>query len=408
MVARMDVRIEELPPPILVEQQDDFEDLLDVLEEEDEIAVDTEADSFYSFRDKVCLLQITARGQDWLVDPLGDLDMSELGPILADPQKTKVFHDAEYDVLILGREFGFQFAGLYDTRVAAAVLGSTAPGLASVLSDRFGVKLDKSQQRSNWAKRPLTPKQIAYARLDTRFLLPLMHEQKEELDRLGRRMIVDTECRRLEALEPPPTEAHPNDFVKIKGARALDPKGISALKELYAVRQKLAERYDLPPFRVLGNKPMLEVARLRPRNEAELLRIEGITPKVLGRLGNRVQRALDRAARKGPIQRLPMSPKRAGMGQLDEIQSELHDRLKTLRKEASERLGIESAYLLNRHLLLKLAEERPADAESLRGIEGFERWQFEEFGHQILITVERFERDVKAGTVPSAPSRRRR
>ena len=206
MVSPMDARIEELPPPILVEQQDDFEDLLDVLDEEDEIAVDTEADSFYSFRDKVCLMQITARGQDWLVDPLGDLDLAELGPILADPKKTKVFHDAEYDVLILGREFGFRFAGLYDTRVAAAVLGSSAPGLASVLSDRFGVQLDKSQQRSNWANRPLSPKQIAYARLDTRFLLPLMHEQKAELERQGRSMIVETECRRLEALEPPPLE----------------------------------------------------------------------------------------------------------------------------------------------------------------------------------------------------------
>ncbi|MEM8710133.1 MAG: ribonuclease D, partial [Planctomycetota bacterium] len=199
----MDAKIEALPPPTLVENQDDFEELLDILEEEDEIAVDTEADSFYSFRDKVCLIQVTARDRDWLVDPLGGLDLSDLGSILSDPRKTKVFHDAEYDVLILGREYGFQFAGLYDTRVAAAVLGSDAPGLASVLSHRFGVQLDKSQQRSNWAKRPLTAKQIAYARLDTRFLLPLMHEQKEELERQGRRMIVDTECRRLEALEPP-------------------------------------------------------------------------------------------------------------------------------------------------------------------------------------------------------------
>lgn len=404
----MDVRIEELPPPILVEKQGAFEDLLDVLEAEDEIAVDTEADSFYSFRDKVCLVQVTARGQDWLVDPLGDVDISGLGPILSDPSKTKVFHDAEYDVLILGREFGFRFAGLFDTRVAAAVLGNAAPGLASVLEGSFGVQLDKSQQRSNWAKRPLTPKQIAYARLDTRFLLPLMHEQKEELDRIDRRMIVETECRRLEALEPPPVESHPNDFVKIKGARALDPKGASALRELYAVRQKLAERFDLPPFRILGNKPLLDVARIRPRNEGELLRIEGITPKVLDRLGNRVGRALERAARKGPIGRLPISPKRAGASHLDEIQAELHDRLKTLRKEASERLGIESAYILNRHLLLKLAEERPGSDAALRGIEGIEPWQLKEFGADILSTVERFERDVAAGRVPAPTTRRRR
>ena len=213
----MDVRVEELPPPVLVENQSGLDQLMEALDGEKEIAVDTEADSFYSYRDKVCLFQVTAGGEDWLVDPFAELDLEGFGKILADPEVRKVFHDAEYDVLILKREFEFDFAGLFDTRVAAAVLGSTSPGLASVLSSRFGVELDKSQQRSNWSQRPLSPKQIAYARLDTRFLLPLMREQEDELEKRGRRMILETECRRLEALEPPPTGPHPDDFVRIKG-----------------------------------------------------------------------------------------------------------------------------------------------------------------------------------------------
>lgn len=402
----MDVRVEELPPPVLVEDQDALEGLLDALEGESVIAVDTEADSFYSYRDKVCLFQVTAAGEDWLVDPLADLDLSGFGEVLADPDITKIFHDAEYDVLILKREFGFDFAGLFDTRVAAAVLGSTSPGLASVLSSRFGVELDKSQQRSNWSRRPLSPKQIAYARLDTRFLLPLMEEQRDELDRRDRRMIVETECRRLEALEPPPAGPHADDFVRIKGARALDPRGASALRELYAMREKLAERYDLPPFRILGNKTMLDIARRRPRNEKELLRVEGVTPKVLGRSGDRIRRALERAERRGPIDRLPSPPRRDGV-HLDEIEGELHERLKRVRKDASEAEGIESAYLINRHVLTALAKERPTSFASLEGLDLLEDWQLDRFGDPILDTVVAFERDVARGVVPTRRRSRR-
>ncbi len=404
----MNVRIDALPPPVLVEDQEAFEDLLDILDEQDEIAVDTEADSFYSFRDKVCLLQITAAEVDYLVDPLADIDISGLGDILAEPEITKVFHDAEYDILILGREFGFEFAGLFDTRVAAAVLGSEAPGLAAVLSSHFGVQLDKSQQRSNWAQRPLSPKQIAYARLDTRFLLPLMHEQLDKLEERDRRMIVDTECRRLEALDAPPAEAHPNDYARIKGARALDPKGISALRELYGVRDKLAEKFDLPPFRILGNKTMLEIAGRRPKSEKELLRIEGVTPKVLGRIGDRVRRALDRAERKGPVDRLPSAPRRDDSHRLDELGAELHDRLKRMRKDCSEREGIESAYLLNRHLLLRIAEERPRSEADLDRLSGLEPWQRELFGTRILKVVATFDQDARAGRIPARRRSHRR
>lgn len=404
----MDVRIEDLPPPTLVETQRDLEALLDVASADSEIAVDTEADSFYSYTDKVCLFQVTAGGKDWLVDPLAKLDLSGLGSILENPAIVKVFHDAEYDVLILRRQYGFSFAGLFDTRVAAAVLGSKAPGLASVLEEHFGVRLDKSQQRSNWARRPLTDKQIAYARLDTRFLLPLMDRQRKELAERELGMIVASECRRLEQLDPPSLEFDANDFVRIKGSRALDGKGASALRELYAMREKLAARHDTPPFRILGNTTMLAIAKHRPSNEKELLRLEGVTPKVLGRLGDRIQRALDRASRKGPIDRLPSAPPKDGTGELDLLGLEAYERLKRLRKSASDAMGIESAYLLNRHILLRIAAKRPLDFDGLEDIEGIEEWQLDRFGDDILDLVEDFEADVKRGVVPARRRRRRR
>lgn len=402
----MDLSIDELPPPELVASRSELERLLDVIDGERRVAVDTEADSFYSYRDKVCLFQITAGGEDWLVDPLSDIDLGGLGQVLADPDVTKVFHDAEYDVLILKREYDFEFRSLFDTRVAAAVLGSTAPGLASVLEDRFGVKLDKSQQRSDWSQRPLSRQQIAYARLDTRFLLPLMDEQEEELERRDLQMIVDTECRRLEDLEPPPNAAQPNDFVRVKGARTLDAKGASALRELWGMREKLAEKYDRPPFRILGNQALIEIARRRPRSEKELLRVQGVTPKVMARIGDRIERALDRAQRKGPLESLPSSPKRDGGLALDEIESELADRLKQVRRDFADEQGIEAAYLINRHVLSRLARERPSSRAALEGLDLFDPWQLDRFGDALVEAVAEFERDVERGVVPKRRPRR--
>jgi len=155
----------ELPPPILVEDADGLADLVKDLEGQSEIAIDTEADSFYSFREKVCLVQITVEDRDYVVDPLAGFDLSPMREVLADPNKIKVFHDGEYDVLILKRDHDLDFAGLFDTRVAAATLGMEAPGLASVLGERFDGAIDKSMQRSDWAKRPLTELSKAYMKM---------------------------------------------------------------------------------------------------------------------------------------------------------------------------------------------------------------------------------------------------
>ena len=406
----MDVSLKDLPPPTLVETDDGLDELLDVIDEQEIIAVDTEADSFYSYRDKVCLFQVTAGERDWLVDPFAGLDLSELGEVLADPSIEKVFHDAEYDVLILKKEYGFNFRSLFDTRVAAAILGVEAPGLAAVLRSRFGVELDKSQQRSNWAKRPLSAKQIAYARLDTRFLIALKEEQEAELEKRGLRMILDTECRRLEALDAPEGGTHPDDFVRIKGARSLDGQGASALRELFAMRERMAEKLDLPPFRILGNKTMIEIAERLPRNEKELLRVDGVTPKVLSRVGDRIRRALDKAERRGPLGRLPTPPKRPGGGGLDDVGSELHDRLKKVRRDASENEGIESAYLLNRHVLIELSKKRPRSLDEIEDLKLLDDWQIDRYGRDLARTIDTFEQDLAAGVIPTRrrPSRRGR
>src|SRR6266850_347569 len=260
----------ELALPILVEEEQGLLRFLADLDRATEIAVDTEGDSFFSYPEKVCLIQVTALERDWLVDPLAGLDLSGLGRLMADPGRLKIFHDGEYDVLSLKRDYGFQFKNLFDTRVAAAALGAQNPGLASVLEERFGIRLDKSMQRSEWSRRPLSAQQIRYAQLDTHFLVPLMREQRRELEERGKMMIVDGECRRLERLEPPENTFDPDEFVRLKGARELAPLERQALRELFILRERLSRELGRPPFKVIGNESLLAIAMGMPKSPFHL------------------------------------------------------------------------------------------------------------------------------------------
>jgi ribonuclease D len=389
-----------LPPPTLVQDERGFRRLMEDLATQREIAVDTEADSFYSYREKVCLVQVTVEDRDYLVDPLAGFDVRPLGEMLADPARLKVFHDGEYDVLILKRIYGFRFKNLFDTRVAAAALGSANPGLANVLRDRYGIELDKSMQRSNWAQRPLTEKQIRYARLDTRFLLPLMREQRVELAARSREHFVEGECRRLEALEPPDASFDPDEFVKLKNARVLEPVGRQVLRELFTLRERLASESDQPPFRIMNNETLLEIARILPRSAHELQRIPGISPKQGRRLGEAVLESVRRGMELGPLRKLPQLPNREGTSDFSDEEIELHERLKNLRKELAQKLGIDSAYLINRHVLPRIARAKPRTLAELAQTEGILDWQVRDYGPDLLKVVEQFERERAAGMLP--------
>lgn len=395
----------DLPPPTLVQDKRGFDRLLDLLDKSTEIAVDTEADSFFSYHEKVCLIQVTALDQDFLVDPLAGFDIREFGEILADPKKIKVFHDGEYDILIMKRAFGFAFKNLFDTRVAAATLGSQAPGLASVLKEHFSIELDKSMQKSNWGFRPLTEKQIRYARLDTHFLLPLMHEQKAELAERSRAMIVEGECRRLELISPSDNGFDADEFVRIKGARALNPADRPILRELFVLRESLAAESDQPPFRIMNNETMLSIARARPKHMAELTRIQGFSSKQARKMGDEVLAAIERGIAQGPMRKFPDLQSRDGTGDFGDEEIELHERLKHWRKSAAMSAGYDSAYLLNRHVLLHLARSKPRDERDLARVPGIEAWQIERFGAEILAVIARFAAELQAGTW--LPSRRR-
>jgi len=236
------------------------------------LALDTEADSLHNYPDKVCLIQLHAGGAGYLIDPLAGFDLSPLAPLLGDPELPKILHGADYDLRVLHRDFGFEVRGLFDTMIAARLVGETSFGLAALLERHFGVGLDKRYQRADWARRPLPSAMARYAALDTLYLQPLAERLERELRRLGRKAWADEEFRRLEGVRWR-DEPDPEAYRRIKGAAALGRRGLAALRELAARRESEARRRGRPPFKVLGNDALVRLAGALPEQDLPELRL---------------------------------------------------------------------------------------------------------------------------------------
>jgi ribonuclease D len=261
-------------------------------------AVDTESNSLHAYQERVCLIQISIPNVDYIVDPLTGLDLSPLAHLFADPKVQKVFHAAEYDVMCLKRDFGFCFVNLFDTMWAARIMGWPRVGLADVLEDLFDVRTNKRYQRYNWGRRPLEPKALAYASLDTHYLLPLCHLQTDGLIRKGRWEEAREVFDQLAATEPTTNTVAPEDFWRVKGVFDLSRRGRAILRELCIWRDQEACRRDRPHFKVLHDQVLLALARAHPRTKDELAEIEGMKPYQVRRYGKRILPTCRRAVRR--------------------------------------------------------------------------------------------------------------
>ncbi len=281
---------DQKPEPILVADPGALSRLVEALSAERVLALDTESNSFHVYRERICLLQLSTRDQDWVVDPLA-VDVRPLGEVLCDGRDT-VLHGADYDVRCLKREYGWRLPRLFDTMAAARRLGRPGLGLSALVEAHFGVKLSKAFQRSDWGRRPLSREQLAYAALDTRYLLPLFDLLAGELS--GRGVLEDawSESARIASVEPREKVFDPEGWRRLKGARELDPAGRRILRALFVAREARARAADRPPFKVLGEAAMLEIARRRPATAEALARIPGVTPPVLSRLGDAIRAAV--------------------------------------------------------------------------------------------------------------------
>ena len=171
------MRSPKIAKAIFVDTPDKLDQMIRALSKQAIIAVDTESNSLYAYQERVCLMQFSSPEKDYLVDPLA-IDASPLGPLFRSPDIEKIFHAAEYDLIMLDHDFGFQVSNLFDTMVAARILGWKAVGLGSILREQFGINVEKKYQRANWGRRPLPDEMLTYAQLDTHYLIPLRHASK--------------------------------------------------------------------------------------------------------------------------------------------------------------------------------------------------------------------------------------
>jgi ribonuclease D len=349
------------------------------------IGLDTESDSLYHHFEKVCLVQIaTDRGEAFLVDPLALRDLSPLARAMADPRVVKVLHGADYDVTTLKRDFGFTFASLFDTMIAARLLGRTEVGLAAVARDELGVALTKESQRDDWSRRPLTPRQEAYALADVAHLVALHEGLSAKLVAAGRLGWLTEECEAVSLLDPACRRRDPDAYLEVKGARRLAPRALAALRELHAWRERRAEETDTPAFKVLGNEALLRLAERRPRDAGALGEVPGVLPRLrrhAGELLDAIRRAEalpeDDLPRPAPSPR-PVVP--------DPVQRRI-ERLRTWRTSKAAELKVDVSVVLPQRLIDRLAQAGPRDARELGEIEGLRRWRTEAFGAELLAAV---------------------
>lgn len=278
------------PEPLLVDDAAGLERLAADLSRAAAVALDTESNSFHVYRERVCLLQISTRHHDYVVDPLA-VEVGPLGRVLGDGREV-VLHGADYDVRCLKREYGWSFPRLFDTMAAARRLGLQELGLAALVQGHFGARLSKEHQRSDWGRRPLSAGQIRYASLDTHYLLPLFDRLGAELQGRGLVEPARHEFDRIAAVEPRPRVFDPEGWRRLKAARGLDAEGRAVLRALYLAREKRASEIDRAPFRVLSEQAMVEIARRRPRSDEELLRVPGVTSLVHRHMGEAILEAV--------------------------------------------------------------------------------------------------------------------
>jgi ribonuclease D len=369
---------------LYVDTQKDADDFLDDISEIREIAVDTEGASFHRFIDRIYLLQITTRDRSAIIDPLPIGMPKRLGEILQDPQVEVVFHDADYDLRLLHQDYGWHVNNIFDTRIAAQLLGIKAFGLAALLDQFFGVKLDKKHQRADWSLRPLPPGMLDYAAQDTKYLLDLRDELRSRLEKLGRLPWAEEEFARLEGTKWEQDDATLS-FLRIKGARDLTRRELALLRELVPWRDSVAREVDRATFRVMGNEVLLEIARTAPKTVKELSTLKGMPRGILDRgasaILGAVQRGLEVAEEHLP--RFPRAPKWEREDDFDERVS----KLKTVRDAAATRLNLDPGVLCSRERLEAIARRKPEKVGDLEDVPGLRKWQIEEMGADFVAVL---------------------
>ena len=351
----------------LVDTQAKLEELLRPFEEEAaktgvpaRCAVDTEADSLHSYREKLCLIQFHCGGRNAIIDPLVIENLDPLADFL---DRSEVWmHGADFDMTMLKRRFDRVPEQVMDTQIAVRLLGSRKFGLAAIIEENFGVKLSKASQKADWGIRPLTSKMVDYAINDVRYLLEMADGFVRRLEELGRLAWFHESCdaARTSVLER--SEKDLDEVWRISGWGKLDAKGLAILRELWFWRDSEAERLDRPSFKIMNNEQLRNISsEVRQGRRPNLPR--GWRSQIRDRFFESVNRALNLSEAEWPEKR---------RGKRFDKPTDLEERVKQLRAhrdKVAEGLGIDGTLIASKAVLERLVLS-PEETETL-----LLRWQ---------------------------------
>jgi ribonuclease D len=366
------------PPATYIDHDDDFRKLVAVLTNEPLIALDTESNSLHVYRERVCLVQISTRKADYIIDPFRVANLELLGPILADSRIEKVFHAAEYDMLCLKRDYGFVVHNLFDTMIAARICGHKEMGLNKLLAEYCGVTIAKNHQRDDWGKRPLPEEGLLYAQIDTHYLPMLRDHLYAQLAKLGR--LAEAQEILSEYSEVPliQREFDPEGFWRIGFPAGLSRRQMAILRELYLLREQLAQERDCPPFKVFGDQVLIALAEAAPPSLNAMAHTKGVAASYVERHGTAILEAIERG-RHAPKPSAPPRPPDASEEVIERFTA-----LRDWRKLRAEQRGVESDVIVSKDALWGIALKMPKTLDEMSQIRGLGPWRIRTYGAEIL------------------------
>lgn len=388
-------------PLIMVEDDDGLVALVDRLKDAPVIGVDTEADSFHHYKEKLCLIQVSDMENDYIIDPLKLSDLAPFATLLENPDQVKVLHGGDYDVVSLKRDFGFQIRNIFDTMIAGQFLGLPRIGLADLVKRFFGYTIDKQYQRHDWAKRPLLPEHLEYARGDTHFLLALREVLMLRLEVAGRLDAHKEECRILEGREWSGRGSGEADFLRVKKSKTLDTKGKRVLRAVWTYRDQQAQQMDRPAFKVLPGHVLLDLARQQPTTPEALHKIMRPKASMTRKHGD----ALLEAVKEGLADERPIpKPSRGKSAKRSDRERPREDApsvdlllgaLKQWRNDVVDREKLAPVVVASNTLLKAIAVHAPRTLEELEAVPEVRSWQVNTYGERILAVLQGFENPKK-------------
>ncbi|HOR78505.1 MAG TPA: HRDC domain-containing protein [Anaerolineaceae bacterium] len=372
-----DMMMPEMPAPIVVEDEESFAHMCADLAAQPAIAVDTESNSLHAYQERVCLIQISTRAQDYLVDTLALDSLDLLGEVFANPAIQKVFHAGDYDLTCLKRDYAFTFANYFDTSIAAAAVGEENLGLSTLLTKYFGFSVDKRYQRANWGKRPLDPEMLRYAQSDSHFLLPLRDRLLPRLQASGRLRLVLEDCAAL-AQQTPPMKNHSEDVWRVKGINGMKPRALSLLQQLNHLREELARKQDVPLFKVMSDAALVELATTQPKHIQELDLLPSLSKSQVRRYGKQIMQTV------ADWHKSPGNLSRPRVQYLDESIQRRRELLGDWRKQMAQKEKVSSSVILPKDLLENIAAQPIKSKAELEQAMQASPTRFEVYGEELL------------------------